>query len=222
MKFGLSLSFIFKDEYWFKKITLPAICSLIPILGQIVQLGWALQISLNIIHQVEEPLPDLNFGEDLKRGLGSLAIGLAYDLPIFILSILTTLGSSALLNATSLSVKEIDVINIFLSIVLWIIYLAVYLFTQPATMNYVTKGELKAAFKWDEVWQMLSANPWDWILVMVGTAIIGAVLNLLGLIACIIGFFFTRAIFFAAVGHLTGQAYLRSLPKVEIVEEIAE
>jgi hypothetical protein len=89
-------------------------------------------------------------------------------------------------------------------------------------MNYVTKGELKAAFKWDEVWQMLSANPWDWILVMVGTAIIGAVLNLLGLIACIIGFFFTRAIFFAAVGHLTGQAYLRSLPKVEIVEEIAE
>ena len=222
MKFGLSLSFIFKDEYWFKKISLPAICSLIPIVGQIVLLGWSLKIALNIIHQAEEPLPDLAFGEDLKRGFGAFVIGLAYDLPLFILAVILTLGSSALTKSSSLPAMEIQVLNIFLSVLIGILYLAAYIFSQPATMNYLVKGKIEAAFKWDEVWQIFSANPWDWVLLLIGTVVISFVLNVLGVIACIIGIFFARAILFAAVGHLMGQAYSLSQPSPQIIENLAE
>ncbi len=33
MDFGLAFSYVFKDPDWFKKVAIPAVCSLIPVVG---------------------------------------------------------------------------------------------------------------------------------------------------------------------------------------------
>jgi hypothetical protein len=39
MDFGLSFSYVFEDKDWFKKIAIPALCALIPVIGEFVVLG---------------------------------------------------------------------------------------------------------------------------------------------------------------------------------------
>ena len=55
MDFGSAFSFVFQDEDWIKKILLIAVISLIPIVGQIVALGFALEVMKRVINS--DPTP---------------------------------------------------------------------------------------------------------------------------------------------------------------------
>ena len=43
MDFGLSFGYVFEDKDWFRKIAIPALVSLIPIIGQFIVTGWGLK-----------------------------------------------------------------------------------------------------------------------------------------------------------------------------------
>lgn len=221
MKFGLSLSFIFNDDYWFKKVTLPTLCGLIPIIGQIIILGWSLKVALNVIQGVKEPLPDLDFIEDLKRGLFAWAINLLYTMPILLLSLILQWRPFITVESTRFIVNEMSTGTAILSGIVVLLYFFIYIFTQPATMNYLAKNDFKAAFKFDEVWQLFSQNPGDWVLAFLATTIIGLLLAPLGLLICFIGILFVGPITSAATAHLMGQAYLRSQNKSQTPEMTA-
>ena len=45
MNFGLSFSYIFEDQDWFRKLALPGLCLLIPVVGWMVTLGWTLKVT---------------------------------------------------------------------------------------------------------------------------------------------------------------------------------
>ena len=49
MEFSRAFSYVFEDSDWFKKIALAALVSLIPIIGQIFLIGWALEITSRVI-----------------------------------------------------------------------------------------------------------------------------------------------------------------------------
>jgi hypothetical protein len=49
MNFGLSFSYVFKDQDWFKKIAIPALCRLIPIIVQFIVLGWSMKAAKNVM-----------------------------------------------------------------------------------------------------------------------------------------------------------------------------
>ena len=62
MNLGLAFSYVFKDKEWFKKILMPALCMLIPVVGQFVVIGWGLKITKRVIDGYEEDaLPNLEF-----------------------------------------------------------------------------------------------------------------------------------------------------------------
>lgn len=221
MKVGSSLSFIFNDDYWFKKITLPTLCSLIPIIGGIVVLGWSLRVAQNVIDGVKEPLPNLKFGEDLERGFSAWGIDLLYNLPIILLALIFQWQPYVAIKSTEFIVAEMSTGKAILNGIILLLYFAIYIFTQPALMNFLVKGDFKAGFKFDEIWNIFRANPGDWFLVVLATFVMGLFLPLLGLLACIIGFFFVGPIISAASAHLMAQAYLSSQNKSQTPEMTA-
>ena len=69
MDFGLAFSYVFQDRDWLRKVGIVALISLIPILGQLVLIGWSLNITKRVIERHPEPLPEVDFGGDLARQL---------------------------------------------------------------------------------------------------------------------------------------------------------
>ncbi|MCD4698964.1 MAG: DUF4013 domain-containing protein, partial [Phycisphaerae bacterium] len=87
MDFGLAFSFPFQDEEWIKKILLTGVIFLIPVVGQIAVMGWALTITRRIIRNDPEPLPDWSdFGGYLGLGFKAFVVVLVFVLPIIILT----------------------------------------------------------------------------------------------------------------------------------------
>ena len=76
MDFSQALTFQFKDPRWIQKIGLAALISLIPVVGQIIVLGWSFRITRAIISQEAQQFPELDLAEDFLRGLKGWGINL--------------------------------------------------------------------------------------------------------------------------------------------------
>jgi hypothetical protein len=209
MNFGQSFSFVFQDKDWFKKLILPALCMLIPIVGWMVTLGWALQVTKNLIDGSEEPLPDLQFGADLGRGLFAFLISFVYNLPSTLLTWMST-GLSNLLYQVDVPNALIALLSTGLGILAFALSLAASFLSVAGIANYIAKGDFGAGFQVGDVFSLLKSNFTDWLLVVVGIFLAIGIIGPLGAIACGIGVFLTLTYGLAVTGHLMGQAYNRS------------
>lgn len=215
MDFGLAFRYVFDDEDWFRKIGLLALCSLIPIIGQFIVLGWGLHVTKNVIEGHERrALPDLNFGEDLGRGFMVFLIQAIYSLPIALL-----VGVASLLFW--LTSEANDVTNVIFGIlgggmVLVGILLALLMafWGVAAIANYAAKGNFGAAFKFKEIYGLLKKSLGSWLLVVLGQILAMGFIAPLGAIACGIGALLTAVYATAVSHHLIGQAYNESAPIV--------
>ena len=156
MNFGLAFSYVFKDEEWFKKIALTALCGLIPVIGVFIVAGWGLKATKNVIEGNEEhALPNLEFGPDLGRGFMAALITLIYGLPVGIIG-----GISGGFFGIGGNQEEVWMIVLFIvggCIGLFGLLLAVVLAFMGvvAVANYAAKGNFKAAFNFKENFGML-------------------------------------------------------------------
>jgi hypothetical protein len=222
MNFGLSFSYIFKDKDWFSKLILPAVCMLIPVVGWMVTLGWALKVTRNVLDGKEEPLPNLSFGEDILRGFFAFLISFVYSLPVSIVTSLSGLIESWRFNQNEYTMIGTTLIISILGLVAFLLGIVTALFGTAAIAHYIAKDDIGAAFRFDEVYKVLTTNLGDWIIVALGTMLAVGIIGPLGTIACVIGVFLTLTFGLAVMGNLIGQAYDRSQPKVEIMEPASE
>ncbi len=211
MNFGLSFSYVFKDPDWFKKVAIPALCSLIPVVGQFVVAGWALKAAKNVIEGNEEnALPQLEFGQDLGRGFMAFLIGLIYSLIPMILGGLAgglfgwgVDADEALMIILYIAGGCLGLLGILAGLVLGFL-------SMTGVANYVAKGEFKAAFQFKELFGMLKKSFVSWLLVLLGAILTMGIIAPLGSIACGIGVLLTSAYASAVYAHLLGQAYNKS------------
>ncbi len=213
MNFGLAFSYVFKDKEWFKKVIIPTLVGLIPILGQFVVTGWGLQAAKNVIDgKSEDALPNLDFGADLGRGFMAAVITAIYSLPAAIV-----FGLSSGLFAFTETADE--TMGIFLMILGGCLGLFGLLFAilaafwgMVAVANYVAKGEFGAAFKFKEIFGLIKNSFGSWLLVVLGQIVAMGFIAPLGVIACGVGVFLTMTYGIAVYSHLLGQAYDKSAP----------
>ncbi len=222
MNFGLSFSYVFQDEQWFKKIILPAVCMLIPIVGWMVTLGWALKVTKNLIDGVENPLPDLDFGADLGRGFFAFLISFVYSLPASILSGLSSGIANWFYGAGEGVGIIVTVLGGILGLLSFALGLVATFISTAAIANYAAKGDFGAGFQLGEVFNILKSNFGDWLLVVVGVFLAVGIIGPLGTVACVIGVFLTLTYGLAVMGHLMGQAYNRSQGAVPPIEPSLE
>ena len=223
MDFGLSFSYVFKDKEWFGKLAIPALCSLIPVIGQFIVMGWGLKATKNVIDgHVENALPKLDFGADLGRGFMAWLIVAIYSLPaavvVGISGTLFGFADGVFEEAVRVSLMIVGGCLGFIGLLLAIL---IGFMGMAAVANYVAKGQFSAAFKLKEVFGLLKKSFVSWLLVLLGGFLALGIIAPLGTIVCIIGALLTSTYATAVYGHLLGQAYNKSatpvLAEVEVL-----
>ena len=209
MDFGLAFSFPFQDQQWVKKLLITAVISLVPIIGGIAVLGWSLEVARRVIRQHPEPLPDWSeFGALLGLGFKGFLIGIVLSIPAWVIS-LPTVALSAF-AADSQDLQTIVTIVSICTSCLSILYSIILAFATPAAYGELAStDQIGAALNPSRIWQLVRAAPSAWLIAILGT-LVGGIVASLGLIACIVGVFFTFAYYAALSGHLYGQAYLQA------------
>lgn len=211
MNFGRAFTYVTEDPEWFKKVGVAALVMLIPIIGQIVVLGWSIEVTRRVIKGEPDTLPDWsNFSDFLSKGFQAFVISFAYLLPVIILNTCTSVLPAFIQNMDSDTGQAIaatvSIVTICLSCII-IAYAVAAGFILPAAIgNFVATGELGAGFRFSEVFGLVRAAPGPYFMAYLG-GILASLIASLGFIACIIGVFFTIAFAYAIDAHLWGQAY---------------
>ena len=68
MDIGKAFSFVFEDEEWVSKILIGGLIALIPLVGQLVVLGYALKVAQNVAQGSPRPLPRSKFSSKVGSG----------------------------------------------------------------------------------------------------------------------------------------------------------
>jgi hypothetical protein len=216
MDFGLSFSYVFKDKKWFEKIILPALCGLIPVIGQFVVAGWGFQATKNVIDgKVEDALPRLSFGADLGRGFMAAVITAIYSIPV---AIVVAMAGGLFAGAGAATEDALSIILVIVGGCVGILALLLAIFIvfmgMAAVANYIAKGEFGAAFRFGEVFDLLKKSFVSWLIVFLGQILAIGIIAPLGVIVCGIGALLTSAYGIAIFSHLLGQAYNESTKPV--------
>ncbi|MCJ7624235.1 MAG: DUF4013 domain-containing protein [Anaerolineaceae bacterium] len=207
MNFSLAFTFAFKDADWIKKIGLVALVSLIPVIGQLLILGFALEIMKRVINNDPVTLPELDFGGFLGKGFQALIIGFVYGIPLFIIIIPTQILPFLV---DTLDADLFGYLTIGVSCLcggLAFIYAIVMGLMLPAAYgNFIKEGSLGAAFRIGEVFGLVKAAPVAFLIAIVGTWLANLIVPF-GVILCVVGVWVTMALSMAIMGHFYGQAY---------------
>ena len=185
----------FRDPEWVVKLLIIALISLIPIAGQINNLGWMLA-SLDRLRAGEERLAPANLSY-LGRGVRVYVVVLIY------LLILLAVGFAIYLPGLALAVQQGhgqgNTALIAVAIVLNLISFGVFTlgslaltFMLPAIILATDTGGIGAGLRIGDVLRRARENPINTLiagLMLIAASFVGS----LGLIACGIGILFTNA-----------------------------
>lgn len=210
MKFGDAFTYVFQDQDWFKKLIIPGLVMLIPVIGQLVLMGWYLRVTKNVVRNDPTPLPELSFGEDLGMGFKAFVVSFLYSLPILIIMapvmILSAIAGS---NGDETMAMVVGISSVCFGLV-GMIYGLVMALALPAALSRVAvEGSIGAGLAIGEVIAMVRKALVPYLLVLVGT-IAAEFIGSLGSIACGVGVLLTLPYSFAIIGHLMGQAYMEA------------
>jgi hypothetical protein len=218
MEFGKAFSFPFEDAQWFKKIAIPALVGLIPVIGQFVLVGWALETAKRVIRQDPVQLADLEFGSQLGLGFQSFLIGLVYSIPALLIYLPMFAVPLALDNGNSDTMGPVVAIVIACCSGLLVLYGLLLVVIIPAALgNFLASGRMSAAFAFGKVFGLLRAAPGAYLLVILGIMIAGFIAPI-GAIACGVGAILTSAYALLISSHLYGQAYRQAVANGAIVD----
>ncbi|HEX9597358.1 MAG TPA: DUF4013 domain-containing protein [Anaerolineales bacterium] len=210
MDFGLAFSFPFQDEKWVTKLLIAAGLSLIPVIGQIVVLGWSLEITRRVIQGNPEPLPDWSdFGGYLMLGLKGLVVGFVLSLPMILFGILYGVGTGVVASAMDpdAGATVASLLSICFACFAFL-YGLVIAVGAPAAMGILAAtDQIGAALSPGSILAHFRAAVGPYIIAILGVWVVFGIVGPLGIIACGIGLFVTQAYAFVVSGHLYGQAY---------------
>ena len=207
MDFSQAFLYPFNDPDWLKKILLIGVVSLIPIIGQLVAVGWMLEIIRRTIRHDPVLLPDLDFSPQLTLGFKGAVAGLVYALPVFIVMIPYFLIAFSVDSNNAQATNAVMGITSLCFTGLMLVYSLVLAVMLPAALaNLVVKDRIGAAFEFRMIFRLLQAAPLAYLMAIVGTMVASFAAGI-GIIACVIGLIFTNVYYYAVSGNLYGQAY---------------
>ena len=189
MDIGQSISYIFADRDWLKKVLIFGLLFFIPIIGWLLIGGYVLRLLHNVITGEQPTLPEWNnWGGDLAGGLKALVVGILWGIPIWVLE---GIG------------RGID--SSFITFIISLISFGWGAVTISAISDLAVGGNIADALNMRPLNRVLNnIGPYAIYVVM---SLIFSILAMFGLILVVIGVVFTIAIAAMAITHLGGQAY---------------
>lgn len=206
MDIGKAFSFPFDDEEWVTSILIAGLVMLIPLVGQILLIGYLFETARNVAMGSPRPLPKWsNFGEKLSTGFYGFVISLVYAIPMIVLGVLFSCVAVALSAAGGEEAAAIVAVGSFACLLPLIFLLA--LLTAPLVLaawaRYLQTGSLGAALDVAGVIGMVRQDMAGWLVLWLLSILCGLVGGLGTII--FIGVIFTYPYSQAVFGHLLGQ-----------------
>ena len=214
MNFGQAFRCAFEHPKWMQNIALAAVCTLIPIVGFIVLMGYFAQCFLAWLDKRQYPEFDFNlFGKYLETGVWPFLVYLVWSMilaPIIALVMIVGFPIMALFMDVQ-GGSEVPILAILFFFVLmaavFVIQLAFTLFLLPAMLNAKLRQSFQAGFDFGFILSFVRK--------MVGPLLIYAVVSwavmlaafLVGYAAACVGIYFTLAWFMFFAYRLEHQLY---------------
>lgn len=203
MNFTKAFTYIFDDKDWTSKLVLPLLCSLIPIIGGLIFLGYWLRVTKNVSRRDPLPLPELDFGEDLALGFKWIIVNLIYGLPLLAFAVLFAVVLAVRGEGPSfLAVVFAGLIG--LSAIAYALF--IWLIAPVGEAHFAQTGKIKDGLEFGFFAKLFSKNVMEWLMVL-GGAILAGFIAPIGSVAFFIGALITSAYAASIVAHLKGQAY---------------
>jgi len=184
---GRAFSFMFEDKNWVVKLILGAVFNLLTLvlIGIPFIFGYLLELAKNSSEGKELPLPEWDkLGDKFIRGLIYLVILIIYSIPGMILSFIPCV-----------------------KFCLGPLYFLALAFVLPyITVKYAQTGSFEEVFRFNEIINFVKANLNNLVIVVL-LSIAFVIIALFGILALVVGVFFTGFWAFLAIAYLYGQVY---------------
>lgn len=205
MDVGRSFTFVTKDPDWVKKVLVGGV---IVLLGSIVfpiafiLTGYQLAIVRRVYDGADVPLPEWDdIGGYFVRGLLASVGLIIWTLPLVVLFGCVLAGASVASNNAG---SAVALLAVCLGIPVGIVYFA---FIYPVVFGrYAIHNTFGSMFEFGEIMAEIRRAPGALLLTAL-IAFLAVFLAYFGLIACIIGVFFTITYAYFVMAHVLGQAY---------------
>jgi hypothetical protein len=223
MDFGKAFVFMFDDPNWVRKLGIAVLVALgglllSPVLiGIFVWLflaGYSLDVTRNVIHREQHPLPEWeDWGGFFVRGLKLTAAIVLWSLPAILATIPITFGGIWLGNADGNGAEFGGVFLLLCGLCLAVLWGLFTTLISPAIYVRLAKtGRFSSAFEVGELWSFTTRNLGNIIIAVLLTwvaGLIAAAVGGLGFLLCGVGALITIPVAtvwqYLVTAHLFGQ-----------------
>lgn len=210
MEIGKAFTYIFDDESWITKILIGGILGIIPIVNFAVA-GYMVETIRNVAQEMERPLPEWSeFGEKFVKGLMVFIIGLIYTIPIWLIMCCFWAATSAVGGAEGNQENLLTLMSIVQGCLALPYGLVIGVLLPAILVNYAVTGELGSAFRFGEIFGLITGNLGNYIVAILLSWLAGLIASL-GVIACGVGVLFTFFWGNLVMAHLYGQLHRASV-----------
>jgi hypothetical protein len=223
MRYMRAYQFVFEHPKWKTNLLLGAVCLFIPVVGQIVLIGWFYEVIEAMQRRGENSYPDFDFGkftQYLTRGvwpfLVSLVLGL-FVLPIVAIFMVVLMIVIARNPGKPPDLALIFGIEVGYIVVLMICSLFLSIITTPIMLRAGLMQEFKAAFNLAFVKDFARKMWLDTLIAQLFLMASAMVVTFLGMLLCCVGVYPAQVLVYMASAHLTEQLYQRYLERGGIV-----
>ncbi|MDH5506378.1 MAG: DUF4013 domain-containing protein [Anaerolineae bacterium] len=209
MDFTAAFTFITKDKDWPVKILIGSLLALTGI-GMIPLMGWMVEISKRVANNDPDALPEWdNIGDLFINGLKLFGVSLVWLLPMMAIFSCAALFSIIANPENSGESNVFGIMGVTICISLFFVIYALALnFLLPALIGMVGEGrDFVELLNPKNSFTLFRANTSGFIIATVVTMIALVPLNMLGMLACMIGIYPAMTYGYTILAHFSGQAY---------------
>lgn len=206
MNYSRAFSAAFDDKDWISKILIAGLIGLIPVIGQIYILGWAIEIVRRVKAGRTDILPTTHFTYFLTLGLKMVVVSLIYSIPALLVSGIMSITVNTAGNTDSGFITVLFTgVGCVGGILGLIVNIAVYLLTTYGSIKLAETDQIKACLDFKDAFYCIKNNLSAFIIVAL-LAVVAGIIESAGIIICV-GIIFTVPYGTSIVAHLYAQLW---------------
>jgi hypothetical protein len=214
--------YVFENPNWLKNILLGALCSLIPIVGPLVMIGYQFEAIEALLASQGGRYPDFifdRFADYLVRGLWPFLVQLVASLVIAPLMLIVILVPMLIVFAIAGAAGDesgpvvIAVGMPLLALVVFPLSIAISVVLVPPLLRAGLAQDFAEGFNFGWIMDFLKRTWMETFLALLFIAVSAGLLGILGMLACYVGIFFVMPLVFLAQANMYYQLYLLYLSR---------